>query len=364
MSGDWTDERLAAAFAARAASTPPATADLTALMSAAFRAAPGRSTFGWPRLAASLVGAAAAVVLVALALAGPLITTRPTGSGPVGSSGAATPAASGGPSTPGDAISDLTTHPISVSQAIAVRDRGIDDRELAMAGYLSPSPIIYCPARFSTPNPTLLECPESFSWLMEGDEQLQTRTGSGVPMGPPTGPALHPSFALVTPPTRPTDGSELAPNASVVLIGHFDDRRARLCRAETEAAIRCVDAFLVDRVALLDGLTQPIDTRLDNTRYDAASQSEVSVDPRSAVTEIDRLVQEEAPSDSILSRQLITGERLASVEPALRGTTFAGADLIWLVTTLHVADDGPVSRTWLIVDGATSSFEVSASGPP
>ena len=363
MSGDWTDERLEAAFAARAASTPSAPADLSASTTDALRAVSGRIASGWPRLATSLLGVTA-VVVVALALARPLGSPGPTGSLPDGSRSAASSAAAGGSNSPGDATSDLATHPISVSQAIAVRDGGIDDRELAVAGYLSPSPIVYCPARFSTPNPTLLECPESFSWLMERDEQLQTRTGTGVSMGPPIGPAFHPSFALVTPPIRPTDGSELARNASVVLIGHFDDRRARLCRTQTETAIRCVDAFVVDRVAVLNGVTQPIATRFDNTRYDAASQSEVSVDPRSAVTEIDRLVQEQAPGDSILSRQLITGERLASVEPILSGTTFVRADLIWLVTTLHVGADGPVSRTWLIVDGSTSSIEVTASGAP
>jgi len=364
MSGDWTEERLTAAFTARAASKRTEPAELLATTIAALRTAPGRTRIGWPRLATGFAAAAAAVVLATLALTGPLISTRPTESEPVGSGGTATPAASGGMSGPGDALSDLTTHPISVSQAIVIRDGGTDDHEIAVEGFLSPSPIISCLARLTPPNPTRLECPESFSWLMERDEQLQTNTGTELSLGPPAGPAFHPSFALVTPPIRPTDGSKPAPNAAVMLIGHFDDRRARLCPAQTETAIRCADAFVVDRVAVLNGVIQPIDTRLDNTRYDNALKRDVTVDPRSAVAEIDRLVQAEARGDSILSRQLITGERLAFAEPALSGTTFVGADLIWLVTTLHETADGPVARTWLIVDGSTSPFEVSASGSP
>jgi len=364
MSGDWTEERLTAAFTARAASKRTEPAELLATTIAALRTAPGRTRIGWPRLATGFAAAAAAVVLATLALTGPLISTRPSESGPLGSGGAATPAASGGPTSPGDALSEPMTHPISVSQAIAIRDRGTNDHEIAVAGFLSPSPIVYCPARFTPPNPTKLECPETFSWLMERDEQLQTNTGTGLSLGPPAGPAFHPSFALVTPPIRPADGSKPAPNAAVVLVGHFDDRRARLCPAQTEAAIRCADAFMVDRVAVLNGVTQPIGTRLDNTRYDNALKREVTVDPRTAVAEIDRLVRLQAPGDSILSRQLITGERIAFAEPALSGTTYAGADLIWLVTTLHETADGPVARTLLIVDGSTSPFEVSASGSP
>ena len=56
---------------------------------------------------------------------------------------------------------------IQVTDAIAVRDAGVDDRELAVQGWFA-SMMASCPAPNVNPiNPLQVGCPDGFVWLME-----------------------------------------------------------------------------------------------------------------------------------------------------------------------------------------------------
>ena len=258
------------------------------------------------------------------------------------------------PADLGAAVGD----PLTVSQALGVRGNGVDDREIAVAGFLSDVPVLPCPFAPADRNPTAIRCPESFQWLMERAEILWATTGDVTAGGPPSGPAIHPSFALVGQPIPPRGG--LAGPISVVLVGHFDDRRAALCPAGEAPETPCADTFVVDRVAFVGDAARPVATRLDNDRFDETTRLMVTVSPTTTEAQVDALVAAVAPGETVLSRQLVTGERLADVEPGLRGdTALTGQRLLWLVTTAVRTDGRPTAHTFLIADGSTRVTEVA-----
>jgi hypothetical protein len=354
---DWDDERLAAAFAARATSAPPAPSDLAVTVVERVVGQPRPTVLSARRLAPGL-GAAAAIALAVIIGAGRMATTSPAASvGPTSTNGpsAANPSMEANASVPAT-VPAILGDILSVSRAVAIRDSSRDDREMAVTGFLArwvqwggvpiPGGLVR--------NPTQLDPPADGTWLLDAPEVLQTTNGS---FNQPTGPSIHLSFALTssyvdviaTGPTRRT------------LIGHFDDRRAALCVAAKRAA--CGDTFVVDRTAAVDDQMQPVTTGLRNIRYSKVAP-ELTLDPQMSEADADRLVKAAVPEVTILSRQLVTDEFLGEAEPAIANDrAWTGQRLVWIVTALGVRDGVPVARTFLVVDGTSQVVEMTANGP-
>jgi hypothetical protein len=338
---DWDDDRLSAAFTARAAKTPPVPSHLVEETIAST----GRrrnGLLGWAPVPAMAV----ALILVA-ALSGPYIG-RPT----PGTSGlpGGTPTGSAAP----DPVLEALGAPISVSEALAIRDSEVNQQEIVVEGFLSAQPILPCPFEPGPRNPTHLRCSENLQWLMEEPEDLYgtTKPGSNE-LRPPNGPALHPSFALVDSPVVPLPEPDNTLPVPVVLLGHFHDRRARLCDASEREG--CEQTFLVDRVVADDGAAKPVATRrsTDATTTDRES-------------DVDALVAGAAPGAIVVSRQLMTVAEVFAVEPSLKNDQLLPyvdqSKLAWIVTTVDLIDGVPVARTFMLLDGSNWFAEVTQSG--
>ncbi|HXU85673.1 MAG TPA: hypothetical protein VN773_07690 [Verrucomicrobiae bacterium] len=356
----WDDTRLEAAFAARQAPAAVAPADLLAATLARIGGRPaGRATGRVQRLAPILGLAAALVIVVGLA-GGRLATTPPAaGESPRSSIGSAA-APSSSASADGSAA---TSEPLTVSAALEVRARAGDDREITVAGFLSPWFAVPCPALLQPRNPTRLACPDSFQYLMENPEHLRTTTGTTTQFGPPRGPAIQPSFALVTRPDVPTDQPAGSDTAPVVLVGHFHDRRSALCMPHDVAT--CGQTFVVDRVAAIDGRPVGVATKGLNEHWDEATQTNIAEHPSDLEADVDRLVLGYVPGGSILSRQLVTIDLVLGIEPVLTDDGvvphFDPAALMWIVTVLD-SSDVPKARTFALIDGTNWFAEVTEEG--
>ncbi len=118
---DWPDERLAAAFLARAAARPTPQDLAAATLERVRRSSPRSPSRPW-RYSLGAIGAAAAVVIVVAAIAIGRPAAEPGQSPSIG------PAAT----APGLPV-------LSVAEAIAIRDADPTDREIAVRGYFSPA---------------------------------------------------------------------------------------------------------------------------------------------------------------------------------------------------------------------------------
>jgi hypothetical protein len=337
--GGWDDERLAAAFASRAAATPPTPGDIVDEVTSATARRRG-STFGWPGLAG-----AAGTLVVLLVVVGSLVL-RPTQPVP----GTSNVPGSGNPVASGEAISPVLAaigEPITVSAALAVRDSGADSRELAVTGFLSPLPAIPCPFESTPRNPTRLWCSTAMRWVMEQPEQLWGPSAGGTHR--PTGPAFNPSFALVEAPDVPMPQTDDELPVPVVLMGHFDDRRARLCVTNKDT---CAGTFVVDRVISVDG--EPLGT----ATWGITEQS-----PRDDESTVDALIAAAAPASVVVSRQLLPVSAAIDVEPLLNNDElipFADpSKLAWIVTAVELAEGAPVARTFMLLDGSSWFSEIT-----
>jgi hypothetical protein len=334
----WDDARLAAAFKARGAtarSTPSDLADAT-IHALEHEPRPRRIVPHWLL--------AAATIVVAVSLAGGAILTLSPGR-------LTEPSSPGrGPTSP---VLDAIGEPIDVRAALAVRGSGHPDREILVNGFLSPFLAVPCPFVPAPGNPADLRCPESFRWLMEEPERM---TGT-VPRGigePPTGPAFHPSFALVETKGLAPQGADTSAPTPVVVLGHFHDRRAARCEPPRQAD--CAATFVVDRVVAVNGAQfLPRTVRPE----DAA--------PQDLEEDVDALVRTVAPDAVVESRQIVTMGGLFGIEPVLQDDPVVGAwgdpgDLVWLVTTVDLRDGIPVARTFALMDGTNWFAEVTADG--
>jgi hypothetical protein len=324
---DWPDDRLAAAFRARADAHPlPTGLSVTTMdrVRRVPRVAPTRDRF--VRLG-GIVGAAVVVTIVAVAL-----VSRPT-AGPIGSAG---------PTTFGLPV-------LSVDDAVAIRDSGVDDREIAIHGFLSGRVTMSCPFIPHPPNPTELRCAEAFTWVMSAPESIVFRNGDSVTVHGPTGPALNPGLALVDTTGVMSDSDVATP---VAFIGHFDDRRADLCAVDIRPT--CADTFIVDRI---DRGTMQTVTFNDQA---AAGQTD---------SEIDALINRVDSNLRIISRRVVAIENLGLTEPVYQatpsGTPSYVSSAAWVVTALPPVDAGDraIARTFVIFDGTDIISEISRNGP-
>src|SRR4029078_6641533 len=96
--------------------------------------------------------------------------------------------------------------------------------------------------------------------------------------------------------------------------GLFTPRGAPLGEAVSQPETPCGDVFVVDRVAAVNGEPRPVATRLDNVRFDDATQQQVTHPPRDLVADVDQLAIDAVPGGSILSRQLVVINRVIGIE--------------------------------------------------
>lgn len=333
----WDETRLAAAFAVRASrtSTPRDLAGATHL------ALPTPPTVR-PRWRALLTPAAALVIAIG-AIAGGMVLRDTERSAAIPSApppnGPAT--ASAGPAT----VFGLPI--ISVSDAIAMRDAAVDDREIAVRGWFLPSPPVSCPMPLDRPTSALQpNCPDQFVWLTQQPESLTTSEPDSLSNRPPTGPAIHPDLDLIDlrwTPRQPMSGPRIP--TEVVFVGHFDDRRAHLCPVAEEKA--CRDRFVVDRVDQVAGQTQPMSAMI------AVNGA------RSTAEEIAAAARGRARDSTILSVYATDGPiGLAEQEPMAAKDTLDLTEhpVIWGVRAL----EGGYVTTYLIPDGAEAIYRVDS----
>jgi len=198
---------------------------------------------------------AAALVIVILVFAGTV--GRAALSLPAGSQAPVTGSTSGPSAT---AAATPTLHAVSesilglpiigVPDAMTIRDGGVDDHEIAVQGWFTP-PAFTC--QDGSINPILADCgDETVGWLTEDPETLVRATRTGVDRVAPQGAAIAPILIGLPDfwyPDLPLAGSGTASvPVDVVLVGHFDDRRAVLCTTSQGSA--CRDRFVVDKGAL------------------------------------------------------------------------------------------------------------------
>jgi hypothetical protein len=353
---DWDEERLGTAFHARFDRPAPPTV-ARAVHAAIAGSTPARFPV-FDRLQARHLATAAVVIVLVGALTVAMADIGRLGGGPstpAGSGAVATPGASATPTAQAITGEAFGLPVIQVTDAIAVRDAGVDDRELAVQGWFA-SMIASCPAPTINPiDPLQVGCPDGFVWLMKEAESLSSRSGNQTTFSNPSGPALNPEMDDIDRSWQPADSGfgsygESAPS-DVVFVGHFDDRRAALCpEAEVEA---CRDRFVVDAVASVHGVLQPRSVMRE------AGQAGVVADLTEA--DIEATVSNEAPQSPILSMVVTDGQGgLATIEPSLadgrKGLT--RQPVVWVVRVLET--DKVV--TYLVVDGTDVIYEMTPEG--
>ena len=261
----WDDERLGAAFTAMAR-MHPAPADLVSATSNAV-ATPRRTTFTMRWAVAGMALVVGMIVVIGGGILGyqAFRPVLPAGASPATGQVATTSPASGAPTapsgTPGSSNPLLALPIIGVGDAIAVRDGGIDDRQIAVRGWYQNGGPVPCPSNPAVVNPLQPDCPDDRVWLTRDPETLFLfQPDGGETARQPTGAALNPDFDVVDPASwgllYPT--IDLQP-VELVMVGHFDDPLSATCPTESMQA--CRDQFVVDQVWTPDGKSM-----LDQTR--------------------------------------------------------------------------------------------------
>jgi hypothetical protein len=157
----------------------------------------------------------------------------------------------------------------------------------------------------------------------------------------------------------------VAPPLPVVLIGHFHDRRAVLCRESGRDG--CGNTFVVDQVAMVDGEPRPVTTHRWTEYWDEGSQSTVVSEPKDLVEDVDRLVRSVAPDAVVVSRRLVTISQVIPLEPVFVDDGFISnitnpSHLAWLVVTVDQQEGVPVPRTFMLLDGSNWFAEITGEG--
>jgi hypothetical protein len=247
-------------------------------------------------------------------------TESPWPSASRGPSGVPSPS----PSTAGAFPVEVAGLPvIDIDAARQVRIRPGDARELAIAGWYEHAPTFDC---LPVEDPTLLSrgCPGDID-----DPHLLDADGD---------PGVH--LIVATPIERPQLGGNPVP---VVVVGHFDDRRAEACPVERRS--ECQDAFVVDAIW--------VDGRLGAGAWELATDRSV---PAPEVTRdwVSRAIRKAGPGPDaqLLSVGQVRGPDLARIEPAGIGAVLANETWVWHATVLF----GDEIWTFLLPDDDLASF--------
>ncbi|MGH2475887.1 MAG: hypothetical protein ACRDIL_11535, partial [Candidatus Limnocylindrales bacterium] len=349
----WGDDRLDSAFVALAALHPTPVEFSDRVIEAVRAETRDQGRFGWLRFAPLVATAMLAVVaLVGLAVTGPLNDPRePTDTTALPSAAPSTVPASPSAATPPTAVLGLGV--MSVADAIAVRDAGVDDRELGVRGWYTPIPPIPCPYTPAT-SPVQPVCPDDWSVLMQDPESVVTRRENGFEGRSPDGPSFQVDFdeldtSWAQLPLEPGPSTPI----EIVVVGHFDDRRSFACPA-AEVDV-CRDRFVVDRVDWADGRSVPM-SALDLVDGGAASSA----------AEVEATVRATVQGAEFLSMVAVDGEfGLQRMEPSIG--VFAplqGQRAVWVVRLLDrcvvrcTARGAGEFGTYLVVDGTDALFKV------
>ena len=228
---DWDDDRLAAAFHTRFDRSAPPT--VARVVHASIVGTSPTRFHAFERLQGRHLATAAVALVLVGALSVGLADVGRLGGGPstpAGSAGVAAASASATPTAQAITGEAFSLPVIQVTDAIAVRDAGVDDRELAVQGWFARM-VASCPAPMTEPiSPLQTGCPDGFVWLMQEAESLTHQSGNQTSFSAPTGPALNPDLDGVDGVWRAAEPSLDTVGDSepidVVLVGHFDDRRA------------------------------------------------------------------------------------------------------------------------------------------
>ena len=313
----------------------------------------------WHRL--RLAVAPIAVVIVTVVIASSLVgqqSSRVPPSAPGPSSLGSTPQATevARPSPPDGPNQVFGLDIVSVTDAVAIRDGGADAREIAVRGWYSPVPPVVafsCAIILELVAPVQFGCGDTTLAITQDPQQRARADGSGV--SPPVGPAISPSFAQVDLAPligasasrrmcgRGTDCPRGSGSAAIVAIGHFDDRRAQLCKAAVRA--QCQDRFVVDRLHSVDEQLVPTSVfdQVDGNHFWRADDVEA--------------LEGRDPSERVLSMSVVSGtqNRSLSIEPSLMTrSSWISAEAVWIVRRLVHGD----VVTHAIVDGTDRVFAI------
>jgi hypothetical protein len=241
-----------------------------------------------------------------------------------------------------------------VSDAIAVRDSGVDDREIAVSGWFTPAPPVSCGSESAQTyeSPVVAHCPDELIWLSEDAGSLVHVTGNRLDTETPHGPALNPDLDGLDRswfPELPVPGADGdSTPVDVVFVGHFDDRRAWRCAGAGQA---CRDRFVVDSVAMVHGVPTNVAPVYQNTAKATSSAAD-----------IEAVVGNEAPGSPILSMTVVDGpDGLGTFEPSLsdaRHNYLSIQPTVWIVRVL----ESERISTYIVVDGSDAIFEMNPIG--
>jgi len=230
---------------------------------------------------------------------------------------------------------------ITVTDAIAIRDAGVDDREIAVRAWYAPYyPLRACGRMEEQPvSPLQIACPDDMRWLMRDPEPVISVTDSGIGWQGPSGPAISPEFDDVDM-SWATPVEDVTSLVELVVIGHFDDTGASRCPVADQ--VTCADRFVVDRIDSIDGVEQPLSV------VDRMAGAKLS-----SPADITAAIEAWSPQRPILSMVVMD-----AVE--IEGLPDGPSETVWIAKVLGLR----FLEHHLVFDGTDDVFEVQSSGPP
>ena len=351
----WNDQRLADAYRALAARPAPADladATLTASADRAKRSVRGirgwtRPMLRWPR--AALAGTAFGLILVAVFVAGLALRSTPA------------PAASAAPEGVPKAVDGLAV--LTVSQALAADASGgqSSDVLVAVGGWFNPIPAHSCPPPMPSAAALEYTCTGADSILLtETRQELVTiaiaSDFNSINFGVPSDPYVYARELPGTDigsllPDRDPSRPETYKPLQAVLVGHFHDPRAAAC--STDQRPRCESAFVVDRLAWLDGRSYGPNVSIGGDSTGAVLKPRLTAEGvvaalRSSLT----------PSDTVVSMAAVTNIDITTITGQGLQAPGDGADLLWYVRIAGPSPRFPPmawgagNSGWMVLDDA------------
>jgi hypothetical protein len=300
-----------------------------------------------PTSARRFLAAALCLAVVAVLVAG-LALRLTTATSPAG------PAAPAGPAKTVDGLLIMT-----VSQALAAEPSS-GDGLVAVEGWYTPMPIHSCPAPMPSAAAFEYSCPYEIL-VTENRQDLVTiwtaSDTSGWDVAPPTAPYLFAREAAGNSirtllPDRDVSRPDTFRPIPAVLVGHFHDARAAECSADGRAA--CESAFIVDRLARLDGQAFSASVWIGTDANGASLQPRLTSDGvaaalRPSLDPADTIVSMAAAN--LVDMTTVTGKGLQASGP--------GTDILWFVRVAGPASKSPLMAWgtardgWFVLDDAT-----------
>ncbi len=220
---------------------------------------------------------------------------------------------------------------LSVEEAIAVRDAGRDDREIAVRGWYDRKLNRCAAPRVPVSNPLENYCQAIYLLSAASTARAEVPEITRVD---------------IEIDDLETGWIRAGKDIELVAIGHFDDRRAAWCHSSRIDA--CRDRFVVDRVEWADGATQPLSVIKNRGTEDPP------VEPVLAALDKAR------PGRPVLSVHAQRAWELVKVEPSLSDGRPGITDepVLW---SARVLEDG-IAVTYIVVNGSDRIYRVEIDG--